>query len=508
MEHESNAAERIIRRFGGQSALAALLGKRQSTIEHWARTGRVPAQWQIPLMSLGRQRGVILEAKDFVELKPNPIQPAEGRLGILLVGLGAVASTFISGVEHARRGSGRPVGSLTQMGTIRLGKRTENRSPLIREFVPLANLDDIVFGAWDPFPDNAYEAAVKCGVLDRHEHIEPIADFLKSIKPMPAAFDQYYVKRLNGPNVKRGTKMELTEQIRADIRTFKSANNCDRLVMVWCASTEIYMEEGPSHLNLESFEAALDANDETIAPSMLYAYAALMEGIPFANGAPNLTADIPALVKLAIDQGVPICGKDFKTGQTLIKTVLAPMLKARMLGLNGWYSTNILGNRDGEVLDDPESFKTKEESKLGVLEYILQPQLYPELYSDVYHKVRINYYPPRGDNKEGWDNIDIFGWLGYPMQLKIDFLCRDSILAAPLLLDLALFLDLAKRAGMKGIQEWLSFYFKSPQHAATVYPEHDFFIQQTKLKNTLRWMMGEEQITHLGLEYYQDYQEE
>jgi myo-inositol-1-phosphate synthase len=394
------------------------------------------------------------------------------------------------------------------MGTIRLGKRTENRSPRIREFVPLAHLDDIVFGAWDPFPDNAYEAAMKCGVLDRHEHIEPIADFLKSITPMPAAFDPYYVKRLNGPNVKRGTKREQTEQIRADIRYFKSAHKCDRLVMVWCASTEIYLEEGPSHLTLESFEAALDVNDESIALSMLYAYAALMEGIPFANGAPNLTADIPALVKLAIDQDVPICGKDFKTGQTLIKTVLAPMLKARMLGLNGWYSTNILGNRDGEVLDDPESFKTKEESKLGVLEDILQPQLYPELYSDVYHKVRINYYPPRGDDKEGWDNIDIFGWLGYPMQLKIDFLCRDSILAAPLVLDVALFLDLAKRAGMKGIQEWLSFYFKSPQHAATVYPEHDIFIQQTKLKNTLRWMMGEEQITHLGLEYYQDYQEE
>ncbi|HEU5346520.1 MAG TPA: inositol-3-phosphate synthase [Ktedonobacterales bacterium] len=508
MEQGANAAERIIRRFGGQSALAALLGKRQSTIEHWARTGRVPAQWQAPLISLGRQRGVIVEAKDFVEPSPNPIQPAEGRLGILLVGLGAVASTFISGVEHTRRGSGRPIGSLTQMGAIRLGKRTENRSPLIREFVPLANLDDLVFGAWDPFPDNAYEAAVKCGVLDRHEHIEPIADFLKSIEPMPAAFDQRYVKRLDGPNVKRGTKRELAEQIRADIRAFKSARTCDRLVMVWCGSTEIYMEEGPSHRSLKAFEAALDANDATIAPSMLYAYAALMEGIPFANGAPNLTADIPALVELACDQGAPICGKDFKTGQTLIKTTLAPMLKARMLGLNGWYSTNILGNRDGEVLDDPQSFKTKEESKLGVLEYILQPQLYPELYSDVYHKVRINYYPPLGDNKEGWDNIDLFGWLGYPMQVKINFLCRDSILAAPLLLDLALFLDLARRAGMKGIQEWLSFYFKSPQHAASVYPEHDVFIQQTKLKNMLRWMMGEEQITHLGLEYYQDYQEE
>ncbi|RIK45447.1 MAG: inositol-3-phosphate synthase [Chloroflexi bacterium] len=459
-------------------------------------------------MALARQRGVILEAKDFVELKPNPIQPAEGRLGILLVGLGAVSSTFIAGVEHARRGSAQPIGSLTQMGTIRLGKRTENRSPLIRDFVPLANLNDIVFGAWDPYPDSAYEAALKCGVLDRHEHIEPIADFLKSITPMTAAFDQYYVKRLNGPNVKSGAKILQYEQIREDIRTFKAANNCDRPVMIWCASTEIFMEETPDHRDLESFEAALGDNDATIAPSMLYAYAALKEGVPFANGAPNLTADIPALVDLANEQGVPICGKDFKTGQTLIKTVLAPMLKARMLGLSGWYSTNILGNRDGEVLDDPESFKTKEESKLGVLEYVLQPDLYPELYGDVYHKVRINYYPPRGDNKEGWDNIDLFGWLGYPMQIKVDFLCRDSILAAPLVLDLALFLDLAQRAGMKGIQEWLSFYFKSPQHSPTVYPEHDLFIQQTKLKNTLRWLMGEEQITHLGREYYQDVEAE
>lgn len=453
-------------------------------------------------MSLARQRGMILEAKDFVEPTPNPVQPAEGRLGILLVGLGAVASTFIAGVEHLRRGSSQPVGSLTQMGTIRLGKRSENRSPLIREFVPLANLNDIVFGAWDPFPDNAYEAAVKCGVLDRYEHIEPIADFLKSIEPMPAAFDQYYVKRLDGPNVKSGTKMELAEQLRADIRTFKSANNCDRLVMVWCGSTEIFLEEGPAHQTLESFEAALNSGDKSIAPSMLYAYAALMEGVPFANGAPNLSADIPALVQLASDKGVPVCGKDFKTGQTLLKTVLAPMLKARMLGLAGWYSTNILGNRDGEVLDDPESFKTKEESKLGVLEYILQPQLYPDLYRDAYHKVRINYYPPRGDAKEGWDNIDIFGWLGYPMQLKINFLCRDSILAAPIVLDSALFLDLAKRAGMHGIQEWLSFYFKAPMHAKEVYPEHDLFIQLMKLKNTLRWMKNEELITHLGLEYY------
>jgi myo-inositol-1-phosphate synthase len=502
---ELNPAQRIIRRFGGQSALAGLLGRRQSTIEHWASTGRVPAQWHQPLISLARQRGVILEAKDFVVAPPTQIAPAEGRLGILLVGMGAVASTFIAGVEHVRRGSARPIGSLTQMGTIRLGKRTENRMPLVKDFVPLAGLDQLVFGTWDPFPDSAYQAAIKCGVLDRHEHVEPVADFLKSIEPMPAVFDNYYVKRLDGPNVKHGrNKLELAEAIRKDIRDFKAANACDRLVMIWCASTEIYMEESAAHLNLEDFEAALESSDETIAPSMLYAYAALMEGVPFANGAPNLTVDIPALVKLAADRDVPVCGKDFKTGQTLMKTVISPMLKARMLGVHGWYSTNILGNRDGEVLDDPESFKTKEESKLGVLEYILQPELYPELYGDIYHKVRINYYPPRGDNKEGWDNIDIFGWLGYPMQIKIDFLCRDSILAAPLLLDLALFLDLAKRAGLKGIQEWLSFYFKSPQHAATVYPEHDLFIQQTKLKNTLRWLMGEEQITHLGQEYYQE----
>ena len=505
-----NPAERIIRRFGGQSALANLLGRRQSTVQHWANTGRIPSQWHQPLISLARQRGIVLEGRDFVEMHRQEIEPAEGRVGILLVGLGAIASTVLAGIEHIKRGNARPIGSVTQMGTIRLGKRTDSNMPLIKDFVPLAGLDQLVFGAWDPFPDNAYEAAIRCGVLDRHEHVEPVADYLKSIQPMPAVFDQYYVKRLNGTNVKTGnTKLELAEKIRADIRNFKAANNCDRLVMVWCASTEIYLEEGPAHLNFESFEQALESNDETIAPSMLYAYAALMEDVPFANGAPNLCVDIPAIVKLAQDRGVPIVGKDFKTGQTLIKTVLAPMFKARMLGISGWYSTNILGNRDGEVLDDPESFKTKEESKLGVLDYVLQPDLYPELYGDVYHKVRINYYPPRGDNKEGWDNIDIFGWLGYPMQIKVDFLCRDSILAAPLVLDLALFMDLAKRAGMSGIQEWLSFYFKSPQHAATVYPEHDLFIQQTKLKNTLRWLMGEEQITHLGQEYYQqDYVDE
>ena len=505
MNEANNPAQRIIQRFGGQSRLAEALGKTQSTIQHWARTGRIPSQWHRPLMTLARERGVILEPKDFVAGQPLTIAPPEGKLGVLLVGLGAVASTLIAGVEHARRGTAMPIGSVTQLGTIRLGKRTEDRSPLIKDFVPLAGLNQIVFGAWDPIPDNAYEAAVKCGVLDRHNHIEPIADYLKSIKPMPAVFDQYYVKRLDPPNVKHGkTKAELADMVRQDMRDFKKKNGCDRLVMIWAASTEIFIEEQPVHRALEDFEAAMERNDKAIAPSMLYAYAALMEGVPFAMGAPNLTVDIPVMVKLAHDKGVPICGKDFKTGQTLMKTVLAPMLKARMLGVAGWYSTNILGNRDGEVLDDPESFKTKEESKLGVLEYILQPKLYPELYGDVYHKVRINYYPPRGDNKEGWDNIDIYGWLNYPMQIKIDFLCRDSILAAPLALDLILFLDLAKRAGMSGIQEWLSFYFKSPQHAPNLYPEHDLFIQQTKLKNTLRWMMGEDQITHLGIEYYQE----
>jgi myo-inositol-1-phosphate synthase len=433
------------------------------------------------------------------------IAPATGKLGVLCVGLGAVTTTFMAGVENVRRGRAQPFGSLAQMATIRLGRRTEGRSPLIREFVPLADLTDLVFGAWDPIPDNAYQAALKAGVLEKHEHIEPIADFLKGILPMPAVFDQHYVKRLKGTNVKQGkNKRELAEALRQDIRDFKARNRCDRLVVVWCASTEIFIQPGLAHDSLTAFEDAMDANDPSIAPSMLYAWAALMENVPFANGAPNLTCDTPALELLARERGVAIGGKDFKTGQTMVKTVLSPMFKARMLGVSGWYSTNILGNRDGEVLDDPESFKTKEESKLGVLEYILQPNLYPELYGNIFHKVRINYYPPRGDNKEGWDNIDIFGWLGYPMQIKVDFLCRDSILAAPLVLDLALFFDLAQRAGLSGIQEWLSFYFKSPQVAPGLYPEHDLFIQQIKLKNTLRYLMGEEQITHLGIEYYQD----
>jgi myo-inositol-1-phosphate synthase len=417
-------------------------------------------------------------------------------------GLGAVATTFMAGVESIRRGYSLPIGSLTQMATIRLGKRTENRAPLIKDFVPLASLDDLVFGAWDPFPDDAYTAACKAGVLER-EHIERVAEFLRSITPLPAAFDNKYVTRINGPNVKRGkTKRDLAEQIRQDIRDFKSRHKVDRVVIVWCASTEIYIKAGAAHATLEQFEKAMERNDEAIAPSMLYAYAALMEGVPFANGAPNLTVDMPCLVQLAKDRGVPISGKDFKTGQTWMKTVIGPGIKARMLGLAGWYSTNILGNRDGEVLDDPASFKTKEESKLSVLHSILQPEVHPALYGDFSHVVRINYYKPRGDNKEGWDNIDIVGWMGYPMQIKVNFLCRDSILAAPLVLDLALFSDFAHRSGLKGIQEWLSFYYKSPMAASGLQPEHDLFIQQTKLKNTLRHLAGEEQITHLGLEYY------
>ncbi|MEO7359228.1 MAG: inositol-3-phosphate synthase [Gemmatimonadaceae bacterium] len=432
------------------------------------------------------------------------IAPATGKLAILTPGMGAVATTFIAGVERVRRGMSTPIGSLTQMGTVRLGKRTENRSPLIKDFVPLAQLNDIVFGGWDPIPDDAYTAAKKAGVLESAD-LEAVGDFMKAIKPMPAVFESRYVTRITGAtNVKTGkNKRDLAEQLRQDIRDFKEKNGCTRAVMVWTGSTETYIKASAVHETMESFEAAMEANDDSIAPSMLYAYAAIMEGVPYCNGAPNLSADFPALVNLANERGIPISGKDFKTGQTWLKTVLAPGLKARMLGLAGWYSTNILGNRDGEVLDDPASFKTKEESKLSVLHTILQPDLYPELYKGFSHVVRINYYPPRGDNKEGWDNIDIVGWLGYPMQIKVNFLCRDSILAAPMVLDLALFSDFAHRAGMKGIQEWLSFYYKSPQAAAGLQPEHDLFIQQTKLKNTLRHLMGEDQITHLGLEYYQ-----
>jgi myo-inositol-1-phosphate synthase len=430
------------------------------------------------------------------------IAPANGKLGILLVGLGAVSTTFVAGVEAIRKGAAEPIGSLTQMGTIRLGKRTDNNCPKIKDFVPLAALDDIVFGAWDIFYDSAYEAARNAGVLEKSQ-VEDLREQLESLKPMAAVFEQNYVKRITGENVKTGkNKMELAEQLIADIARFKQEKGCDRLVMVWAASTEIFVTASEVHESLEAFEKGLYDDDAAIAPSMIYAYAALKSKVPFANGAPNLSCDIPALTKLAEDSGVPICGKDFKTGQTLMKTIIAPGLKSRMLGLDGWYSTNILGNRDGEVLDDPESFKTKEESKLSVLEHILQPDVYPELYKDFSHVVRINYYPPRGDNKEGWDAIDIFGWLGYKMQIKIDFMCRDSILAAPLCLDLALFMDLAQRAKMKGIQEWLSFYFKAPQTAPELYPEHDIFIQLMKLKNTLRHLKGEDLITHLGLEYY------
>ena len=434
--------------------------------------------------------------------RPASIAPPKGKLGVLMPGMGAVSTTFMAGVELVRRGESVPVGSLTQLGTIRLGKRTEGRVPKIKDLVPLAKLDDLVFGGWDVFPDDAYQAAAKAGVLDAKD-LTKVQKFLKTIKPMKAAFDQNFVKNLQGTNVKKGkTKFDLAEQLRQDIRDFKKKNKCDRLVMVWCASTEVFLKAEAVHKDLASFEKGMKDNHPAIAPSMLYAWAAISEGVPFANGAPNLTVDIPALEEFAKAKNVPIGGKDFKTGQTLLKTVLAPAFKARMLGLNGWFSTNILGNRDGEVLDDPGSFKTKEESKLGALEYILQPSIYPDLYGKIHHKVRINYYPPRGDNKEGWDNIDIFGWLGYPMQIKVDFLCRDSILAAPIVLDLALFFDLAKRAGMRGIQEWLSFYFKSPMCARELYPEHDLFIQSMKLKNTLRWMMGEDLITHLGAEYY------
>jgi myo-inositol-1-phosphate synthase len=434
--------------------------------------------------------------------KPAKIAPAKGKLGILLPGMGAVSTTFMAGVELVRKGHAHPIGSLTQLGTIRLGKRTDNNSPKIKDFVPLAGLKDLVFGGWDIFKDTAYEAASNAGVLSK-EDLKKVKPFLSKIKPMTAAFDKEYVRRLDGPNVKKGkNKYELALQLKEDIKKFRKTSGATRLVACWCASTEVFIKPEDVHSTPEKFIEGMKKNDPAIAPSMLYAWAAVTSGVPFANGAPNLTVDIPAITKLALEHNVALCGKDFKTGQTLMKTILAPGFKARMLGLDGWYSTNILGNRDGEVLDDPGSFKTKEESKLGALEYILQPQLYPELYGKIHHKVRINYYPPRGDNKEGWDNIDIFGWLDYKMQIKVDFLCRDSILAAPIVLDLVLFLDLAQRAGFRGIQEWLSFYFKSPMTSPELYPEHDLFIQSMKLKNTLRWLMGEELITHLGQEYY------
>lgn len=430
------------------------------------------------------------------------IAPAEGKLGILIPGMGAVSTTLIAGVEAIKRGLSAPIGSLTQMSTIRLGKRTDNNSPKIKDFVPLATLEDLEFGCWDIFPDNCYQAALNAGVLDKGT-LATLREPLEAIKPMPAVFDQEYVKRIDGPNKKpKGSKRDHAEMLMDDMRQFQERTGASRLAMIWCGSTEVFHTPAAVHATLKDFETGLQNSDPEISPSQIYAYAALKMGVPYANGAPHLTVDTPALMELARDRQVPICGKDFKTGQTLIKTILAPGLKSRMLGMSGWFSTNILGNRDGEVLDDPGSFKSKEESKLSALEFILQPQLYPELYKDLYHKVRINYYPPRGDAKEGWDNIDIFGWMGYPMQIKVDFLCRDSILAAPLVLDLVLFMDLAKRAGMHGVQEWLSFYFKAPMTAPGLYPEHDLFIQLMKLKNTLRWMKGEQLITHLGMEYY------
>ena len=430
------------------------------------------------------------------------VKPATGKLGILMPGMGAVATTFIAGVMSIRKGLGKPIGSLTQLGHIRLGKRTDNQSPAIKDYVSLAKLDDIVFGGWDIFPENAYEAALKAGVLESKD-LEPIKAELSAVKPMTAVFEQAYVKKLNGPNVKKGSsKMDLAEQLMADIKSFKEKNGCDRLVAVWCGSTEVYRKPAEVHSSLDKFEAGLKASHDDIAPSQIYAYACLKMGVPYANGAPNLSLDTPALLELARKQSMPITGKDFKTGQTLMKTILAPGFKARMLGLEGWYSTNILGNRDGEVLDDPESFKSKEVSKLGVIDSILQPDKYPDLYGNISHVVRINYYPPRGDAKEGWDNIDIRGWLNYPMQIKVNFLCRDSILAAPIVLDLALFMDFAQRAGMSGIQEWLSFYWKSPMTPDGLYAEHDLFIQLMKLKNTLRYTKGDDLITHLGAEYY------
>jgi myo-inositol-1-phosphate synthase len=434
--------------------------------------------------------------------KPVPIAPAGGKLGVLIPGMGAVTTTFIAGLEAIKRGLGKPIGSLTQLGAIRLGKRTEGRSPAIREFVPLANLHDIVVGAWDIFEDNAYEAAVKAGVLEM-PLLEKLREPLSALRPMPAVFDREFVRRLEGPNVKPpGSKMDHAEMLMDDIRSFQKQTGVSRMIMIWCASTEVFRQPAPVHATLRDFECGLQKNDPEISPSQIYAYAALKCGVPYANGAPHITTDTPALLELARKMNLPVAGKDFKSGQTFMKTLIAPGLKSRLLGLSGWFSTNILGNRDGEVLDDPGSFRSKEVSKSSALEYILQRELYPDLYRDFYHKVRIEYYPPRGDAKEGWDNIDIFGWLGYPMQIKVNFLCRDSILAAPLVLDIVLFLDLAQRAGMRGVQEWLSFYFKAPMHAPEVYPEHDIFIQLMKLKNTLRWMRGEDLITHLGLEYY------
>ncbi len=432
------------------------------------------------------------------------IQAPKGKLGILTPGMGAVSTTFMAGVIATNKGIGKPIGSISQMGKIRLGKRTDDRNPKVNEFVPLVSMKDMVFGGWDIFSENTYDAAMRAGVLDK-ELLYSLKDELLAIKPMSAVFDPDFVKNIKGENIKNEkSKMDAAKALMADIKNFKTENNCDRLVMVWCASTEVYTEELDIHKSIEKFELALKENHPAISPSMIYAYASIKSGVPFANGAPNLTVDIPALIELANKLNVPIAGKDFKTGQTLMKTILGPGLKTRLLGIDGWFSTNILGNRDGEVLDDAGAFKTKEVSKLSVLDSILEPGKYPELYKDMYHKVRINYYPPKGDDKESWDNIDIFGWLGYKMQIKVNFLCKDSILAAPVVLDLAIFMDLAQRADMKGIQEWLSFYFKSPQTKEDLEPLHDIFLQKIKLENTLRHLMGETLINHLGLDYYEE----
>jgi myo-inositol-1-phosphate synthase len=433
--------------------------------------------------------------------KKIKVEKSKGKLGILLPGLGAVATTVIAGVHAVNKGIGTPIGSLTQMGRLRIGKRDKNDYPLYKEVIDIHPLKNVIFGGWDIYEDNVYEAAVNAAVLEE-DLLKKLKPTLEKIKPMKAVFDKNYVKRLDGKHVKTGkNKFELAKMIMDDIAQFKAENNCERLAMVWCGSTEIFLKEGDVHQTIESFEQGMKDNHPDIPPSMLYAYAAIKMGVPYANGAPNLSCDVPAMVELAKQTNTPIAGKDFKTGQTLMKTILAPGFRARALGVEGWFSTNILGNRDGAVLDDPDNFKTKEVSKLGVLEESFEPDLFPELYSNLYHKVRINYYPPRGDNKESWDNIDIRGWLNYPMQIKVNFLCRDSILAAPIVLDLALFLDLAARSGMSGIQEWLSFYLKSPQAPAGLHPIHDIFKQLNKMENTVRYLAGEELITYLGMDY-------
>jgi myo-inositol-1-phosphate synthase len=429
--------------------------------------------------------------------------PPEGRLGVLLPGLGSVATTLVAGVHLINKGLARPFGSLTQMQSLRLGKRTHPTWKPIREIVPLANLSDLRFGGWDIFPEDAFQAARNAGVVPM-ELLSKVEEELSALKPWPAVFERSWVRNLDGKHLKSApTKMHLAEALMKDIADFRRQSGVTRCVMVWCGSTEVFAQPTATHETLSAFEKGLKESSPDIAPSMIYAYASIASGIPFANGAPNLTVDIPALIEMAKARGVPIAGKDFKTGQTMMKTIIAPGLRARMLGLQGWFSTNILGNRDGEVLDDPGSFRTKEVSKASVLDAILQPEVYPELYGDYFHKVRIEYYPPRGDAKEGWDSIDIFGWLGQPMQIKIDFLCRDSILAAPVVLDLVLFLDLAQRSGLAGIQEWLSFYFKSPMSRKDLRPEHDLFVQHLKLANTLRILVGEEVLDHSGLDYYE-----